>query len=1165
VVVTAYDVQDHLLDCLRSVAAQTYQDLEVVVVVGGSTDSTAALAREFAGTDDRFRVLAGPEGGLSAARTAGIAATEGDLLAFVDGGGALLPRAYERLAGSMHESGSDLATGTVHDIGELADRPGVVADAFRTGRRATHIRDLPALLGDRLVANKLWRRSFWDQLEVGSPPDARDAEDTDLVVALRSHLLASTVDVVANPCYLHRGTGHPTVRDADGLRDRHRAVTEVSGLLHERGETALKRSHDELCAAHDFRPALQDLDGAGDAFQALFLDLTNDFFDRAHPEVFDPLPAIDRLKWHLVRLRRLPELLEVLRFERSGEIHQRRTVRRRRKIYGDYPFRGDKGLRIPDDVYRLDHELMLRSRVDEVRWEGDRLCLSGYAYIRQVELATADAGRIRLQLEHESDGTVLKLPVERVARPDITAAERAGLYDYDGSGFRTWVSVDDLRARDGGWRTGTWRLRVTLRCGGLQRSKRVAEAADGRAGRATSHQVDNVRIVTTTSAARFGVTVDSLDAVADSWRADGEVLEVVGEVTATGVVEEEAALLLRRTSDSTRIELPVALSRGSGPRWAFVGRVPLRAVVEQPDLDDPAGPARGSGVEWQASIRTSRAAKPRRLSAGDDLPEVGTVVLDREVLAGPDRRRLVALHVRTHRPVVTGLRVLPTGAFEITGRDLDPDPRPRELVLRAGDRNELVRFPVDRDGSGFRVSFDAGRVPTLAGLLPLAEGRWALAVAPVGSAGGPAPMVLSADAGAELPLEATAGAKTIRLTDVEESLLLVVGPDLLPDERGRFNQRRLREVEAPAFARAGLRDSVLFESYGGKQFADSPRAIFEELTRRDTRLELLWSVEDGQTALPPGVTPLRRGSRAWYEAQARSRYVVTCVYRSLQHPWDLAPDQVVLQTWHGAPLKKVGFDSSWIEQRATRDYHDRLRRETSGWTHLVSPSPAATPILRSAFRYSGDLLETGYPRTDVFYSPGRDALADRVRTRLGLPDGKKVILYAPTFRDDNAYRGNRFRMNLELDVEAAAARLGDDHVLLVRRHAKVVDSPVLGTTQSFAYDVSAYPDVNELLLVTDVLVTDYSSLMFDFANTGRPMIFFTYDLEAYSAIRAFYFDLAEILPGPRVASSAEVIQAVLDAAEHRDAVSERYRAFTEQFCTLDDGGASARVVDAVFR
>jgi CDP-glycerol glycerophosphotransferase len=173
------------------------------------------------------------------------------------------------------------------------------------------------------------------------------------------------------------------------------------------------------------------------------------------------------------------------------------------------------------------------------------------------------------------------------------------------------------------------------------------------------------------------------------------------------------------------------------------------------------------------------------------------------------------------------------------------------------------------------------------------------------------------------------------------------------------------------------------------------------------------------------------------------------------------------------------------------------------------------------------------------------------------------VLYAPTMRDDHRYGGNRFTLDLRLDLEKARAELGDDHVLLVRRHAKVVDT-VTTADGDFARDVSLWPDVNELLLATDVLVTDYSSLMFDFANTGRPMLFFTYDLEDYrDRLRGFYFDI-ERVPGPLLMTSDAVISGIRDAASLRQAHDETYRAFVADFCTWDDGGAAARLVDRVF-
>lgn len=1141
------------------------------MVDDGSTDATGDIAREFARRDARFRVLSQDNAGLGAARNTGAAATDGEFLCFVDGDDIIPHHSYERLHAALAGSGSDFATGNVHRFGETRQtrQSPMLEAAFKSSQTATHVRDRPTLLADRIIPNKLWRRSFWDEHRFQFPTGVLHE---DIPVAIPAHVLAEAVDVVSEPCYLYRvrESGDSITQrrlDQRAIRDRHRAVTEASGFLRGRGENRLKRAYDELCAAQDFRYTLQVLDEADESFQRLFLELVNDFFDRAHRGVFAGLPAIDRLKWHLVRRRLMPELLEVLRFEKSGEIAQHRHVRRRGKIYGDYPFRTDRRLRIPANVYRLDQELSMRTRIDDVWWEDGRLQLSGRAFIRGLDLPTADSDRLRLHLQTGADRRVA-LPVQRVARPEVTASERTGLYDYRFAGFRASVAVDELRAWDGTLRRGTWQLTATIRAEGQVRSKRVSDTAPGRAGRPDGLRVDGARIVPRTASGRFGITVDPLDAVVESWGVDQDVLDLCGTLRSDDLVPEQARLLLVRASDGTALQLPLAASPGPAPgAWSIVARVPLRTMVDELDLSDVRSHVeeRGTGVEWHLLVRTSTPDSERRLSVSDSLGAHTVDVLGREVVVTRDHLGLATLQERVHRPVVTGVRAADGGDFRLTGQFRDPAAGPFELVLSAADRVEHHRFPLERSGFGFTASVPAGAIPTLAGRLPLTEGTWHVLVAPAGATAPMVPVVLATDAASVLPASSTAGAKTFVLTDEGSALLLEVGPDLLPEEAGRFNQHRLRDLEAPAFARLGLRDQVLFESYGAKQFGDNPRAIFEELRRRDTGLELLWSVEDAQTELPDGVRPVRRGSRAWYEAQARSRFLVTCVYRSLQRPWDLSPGQQVLQTWHGAPLKRIGFDSRWIGERASRDYYDRLRAEISGWTHLVSPSTAATPILRSAFRYRGQLLETGYPRNDIFFRSDREELAKVVRSRLGLPDGKKVVLYAPTFRDRNLYRRNRFRLEVALDIEAAEARLGEEHVLLVRRHAKVVDSPVLRSGNRFSYDVSMYPDVNELLLVTDVLVTDYSSMMFDFANTGRPMVFFTYDLESYRDVRAFYFDLAETVPGPMVATADAALEAIAAAEDHRAAGDERYRRFRATFCSLEDGSASRRVVDAVFR
>jgi CDP-glycerol glycerophosphotransferase len=270
--------------------------------------------------------------------------------------------------------------------------------------------------------------------------------------------------------------------------------------------------------------------------------------------------------------------------------------------------------------------------------------------------------------------------------------------------------------------------------------------------------------------------------------------------------------------------------------------------------------------------------------------------------------------------------------------------------------------------------------------------------------------------------------------------------------------------------------------------------------------------------------------------------------------------QIVVQTWHGTPLKRIGFDIEDV-QFANPRYLEKVAKEVPSWSYLVSPNPFSTPIMRRAFRYEGEIIEAGYPRNDVLASPDRDLLAERVRARLGLPPGKRAVLYAPTWRDDSFYGPGKYRLDLRLDLDRAASVLGDDYVLLIRRHPNVVDT-VPAAAGGFVRDVSGYPDVAELFLVADVLLTDYSSLMFDYANTGRPILFFTYDLEHYrDRLRGFYFDFESQAPGPLLGSGDEVIEALRSIDQLAGDYSGPYARFTEQFCALDDGKAAQRVIE----
>ncbi len=347
---------------------------------------------------------------------------------------------------------------------------------------------------------------------------------------------------------------------------------------------------------------------------------------------------------------------------------------------------------------------------------------------------------------------------------------------------------------------------------------------------------------------------------------------------------------------------------------------------------------------------------------------------------------------------------------------------------------------------------------------------------------------------------------------------------------------------------------ILFESWHGA-YNDSPRAISEALHRQGADFEHVWAVAPGTPDLPESATVVEPDSRAYLEALGRARYVVT--NNTMPGYFRKRAATTYVQTWHGTPLKRIAFDIPGRSLANPPKYMRALGRDIAAWDHLVSPNPFSSDIFRRAFRFGGDVLETGYPRNDLLSSADRDAIRDRVRAALGIEPRARAILYAPTWRDDAAF-------SLELDIAALLGRLGDGHVLLLRAHQLVADT-VAADRRPGLLDVSAYPDNRDLYLAADVLITDYSSAMFDFAVTGKPILLFTYDLERYrDQLRGFYFDFEREAPGPLLATSAEVIEALedLEAIRHRHVAA--YDAFRERFCGLEDGRAAERVIEAVF-
>ena len=367
------------------------------------------------------------------------------------------------------------------------------------------------------------------------------------------------------------------------------------------------------------------------------------------------------------------------------------------------------------------------------------------------------------------------------------------------------------------------------------------------------------------------------------------------------------------------------------------------------------------------------------------------------------------------------------------------------------------------------------------------------------------------------------------LTRSDGSVAVAVIPPLTPGERSRRGYRLLIERKA-----GPLRPGVFLESFGGRSGGDNPAAICEDLAAHGVGAPLWWSVVDGTVRVPAGARPVVVGSPQWVEALRTSRVIVTNDH--LPSWFSKREGQHLLQTWHGTPIKKLLHDAP---RAVTLRYRRLMDRQVPQWDLLLAQSPQAGRRLQQALGYRGPVRVGEYPRNVRLL--GGAEVRRRVRHELGIAPGQPVILHAPTWRES-------LRPSTGAAGCAAAHGPGPVGALDGPRLAELLDAVVLMRSHHMnragcvpgIIDVSGYPSVEELMLAADILVSDYSSIFFDFALTGKPAVVYTPDLASYRDVeRGLYGDwpLGSGLPvaadHDELASHLQRLLGDIDVAEGR--------------------------------
>ena len=357
------------------------------------------------------------------------------------------------------------------------------------------------------------------------------------------------------------------------------------------------------------------------------------------------------------------------------------------------------------------------------------------------------------------------------------------------------------------------------------------------------------------------------------------------------------------------------------------------------------------------------------------------------------------------------------------------------------------------------------------------------------------------------------------------------------------------------------RKRIVFSSSVGKSYSGNPRYIYEYIVRQklDKEWDCIWFYESRPYRIPGKCKQVKYKTfkYLWYMATAH-----VWVFDGRQPAFLKKRKNVhYIQTWHGTPLKKLALDLDDVFMSGGLDietYKKNFSDNAHTWDYLISQNPFSTETFRRCFDFKGRMLEYGYPRNDIIIRNNKPSFIYKKREQMGIPEGKKVILYAPTWRDDEFTGEQKYSFRPAMDFDRMMAELSDEYVMLVKYHYLIQDAIDWTPYKGFIIPFDQTEDIGVLYLVSDALITDYSSVMFDYSLLKRPMFFFAYDLDKYrDNLRGFYFDYEATMPGPITEKTDDLIASIKSYDE--DKYADKYKAFSDKYNPFDDGFACAKV------
>ena len=363
---------------------------------------------------------------------------------------------------------------------------------------------------------------------------------------------------------------------------------------------------------------------------------------------------------------------------------------------------------------------------------------------------------------------------------------------------------------------------------------------------------------------------------------------------------------------------------------------------------------------------------------------------------------------------------------------------------------------------------------------------------------------------------------------------------------------------------------ILFVSYHGRGYLCNPKYIHKYMESREEYKDYkyIWAVKKVKDVNINNSKVVRYNGIRYFYYLARSKYwIINCKMPKYILKKE---NQIYIQTWHGTPLKRlahdinIGEDKTFYRTKVTKEEMTKsYDTDVKKYDYFISPNAFSTEKFKSSFKVRQEIIiESGYPRNDYLTDITENEILN-LKNKYNIPLEKKVILYAPTWRD-NSFTNKGYIFELKANFNLWKDKLGDEYIVIFKPHYLIINKYNNEDLNGFLYTVNENEDINELYVISDILVTDYSSVFFDYAILKRPIYFYMYDLKEYEEnLRGFYLDINSDLPGDIITNESDLLEAILDNKNYLIENYIKLIRFNNIYNKLQDGKCCEKVVDNI--